>query len=284
MRNHNLLGAISQEPYALGPIVLEASRVSLQLRYSILKFYYSLFVKNNGQGSVFRPLFFDFHQEDDTLLGLQNQFLIGSELMVTSVGYEALTGVGVYFPAGATWYDFFTGAVVFTEGNDATNITVDAPLNGTLPVFIKAGTIVHTQNVNNVLNTTQLDNVFNLVVALNQTSQSAHGEMLGIADYLNDNTVDECMGENDCLIILDVSSQTQSDESIIFELDVSGNTGNTLLETIYFGNVTFYGVGNSNVTECTVASPYTVQFGKVQFEVDTNMNCQILSNVEMIQN
>jgi alpha-glucosidase (family GH31 glycosyl hydrolase) len=44
-RNHNQIGKIDQEPYALGPIVLTASHLSLKLRYSLLKFYYSLFIR-----------------------------------------------------------------------------------------------------------------------------------------------------------------------------------------------------------------------------------------------
>ena len=43
-RNHNHHGDLSQEFYALGPVVQETARKSLKLRYSLLKYFYSLFI------------------------------------------------------------------------------------------------------------------------------------------------------------------------------------------------------------------------------------------------
>lgn len=40
------------------------------MRYSLLKYYYSLFVRNNGIGTIFKPLFFEF-PEDDFLLNIE---------------------------------------------------------------------------------------------------------------------------------------------------------------------------------------------------------------------
>ena len=59
-RDHNTDGALSQEPYALGPTVLETARVSLNFRYSIVRHYYAQFLKQAGTGTVFRPLFFEY--------------------------------------------------------------------------------------------------------------------------------------------------------------------------------------------------------------------------------
>jgi alpha-glucosidase len=61
-RNHNSIFMKPQEPYVFRdyPFVLQSSLTSLQIRYSLLKYYYTLFVKNDGKGTVFRPLFFEF--------------------------------------------------------------------------------------------------------------------------------------------------------------------------------------------------------------------------------
>ena len=56
--SHNDNETILQEPYALGPIVLNAAKTGLKLRYSLLKYFYTLFVKNRGLGTLWRPLFF----------------------------------------------------------------------------------------------------------------------------------------------------------------------------------------------------------------------------------
>ena len=43
-RNHNHLEAQDQEPYALGDEVLVTAKISLKTRYSLLKWYYAIFV------------------------------------------------------------------------------------------------------------------------------------------------------------------------------------------------------------------------------------------------
>ncbi len=44
----------------MGDTVLSAARASLKFRYSILKYYYTLFVTKKGLGSIFKPLFFAY--------------------------------------------------------------------------------------------------------------------------------------------------------------------------------------------------------------------------------
>ena len=64
-RNHNDHDSISQEPYALGDIVLASARNNLKLRYSLLKQYYTLFIVKKGLGSVFKPLFFVYPADNN---------------------------------------------------------------------------------------------------------------------------------------------------------------------------------------------------------------------------
>jgi alpha-glucosidase len=58
--------SIDQEPFALGPVVLEASKKNIKLRYSILKFYYRHFINKRGLGTIFKPLWIDFPQDINT--------------------------------------------------------------------------------------------------------------------------------------------------------------------------------------------------------------------------
>lgn len=66
-RNHNRDECKDQEFYALGDKVKDVAIKNLRLRYSILKYYYSLFVINNGAGTVVRPLFFNFYDDINCL-------------------------------------------------------------------------------------------------------------------------------------------------------------------------------------------------------------------------
>ena len=64
MRNHNVDNASDQEFYVLGDRLMNVARKNLKFRYSILKWYYSLHVRNQEKGTVMRPLFFEFYDDE----------------------------------------------------------------------------------------------------------------------------------------------------------------------------------------------------------------------------
>jgi len=104
-RNHNVKRTRSQEPYVLGPTVLETSRVSLKLRYSLLKYYYTLFVKSGGYGAIIKPLFYNYPLDNKVYSDdlLDTQFLIGNNLMVTPILKKNTVERDIYLPSNSTW-------------------------------------------------------------------------------------------------------------------------------------------------------------------------------------
>ena len=82
-RNHNQDTSADQEAYALGPVVMECAKKNLKLRYSLLKSYYREFILRKGIGTIFRPLFFEFPNDNNLLHEdiLETQLLIGKSLM-----------------------------------------------------------------------------------------------------------------------------------------------------------------------------------------------------------
>jgi len=223
---------------------METSRKALHFRYSILKWYYSLFIRNEGTGTMFRPLFFHF-PKDETIYNLLTQFMLGSEMMVAVPAYEKMEQMGVYFPSGERWYDIFTGKMIIDKEDPSMNITIDSPLNATLPVFIRGGAIIHTQDTTGVNRTDDLSNVFNLVVALTPVSEDssvAFGQIMGVKNYLDDDSIDLCVGENDCMINIAANAVVDVNGTTILELDFSPKIRSSVLEELYIGNITFYGV------------------------------------------
>jgi len=87
-----------------------------------------------------RPLFLEF-PEDPQTWGIQDQFLLGRDLLVAPVLREAQTERGVYLPAG-DWYDYWTGRPV--KGGRWTNapVTLDS-----IPIYVRAGAFLFTQPV-----------------------------------------------------------------------------------------------------------------------------------------
>jgi alpha-glucosidase (family GH31 glycosyl hydrolase) len=142
-RNHNTIGARSQEPYAFGTMLLNASITSLNLRYSLLPYYYTQFYHMHTSGGVFwRPLFFEF-PTDTATYGLDKQFLVGPALLVSPVLEQSATTVQSYFPA-AYWYNYRTGAQV-GDPAAAKTITLNAPILEPINIHIRGGYVVPTQ-------------------------------------------------------------------------------------------------------------------------------------------
>jgi len=67
--------------------VLKAAKANLDLRYSLLKHYYHVFIRKRGFGSIFKPLFFEFPLDNNLYLDevANSQFMIGDCLMVAPI-------------------------------------------------------------------------------------------------------------------------------------------------------------------------------------------------------
>jgi alpha-glucosidase (family GH31 glycosyl hydrolase) len=161
-RNHNAIGQPDQEPYRFGPQITDMIRTALQIRYSLLPYYYTLFYHAHDiGGTVWRPLFFEF-PNDPKLLDVDTQFMVGAWLMACPVLTQGATSVPCYFPAGATWFHLFDRSVVKGQGQ---TLTLDAPLLGQINLFARSGGIVPMQRP--ALNTVQSrQNPFWFVIAL----------------------------------------------------------------------------------------------------------------------
>ncbi|KAF8182274.1 glycosyl hydrolases family 31-domain-containing protein [Pholiota molesta] len=81
-RNHNIKGAISQEPYRWVSIA-NASRMAIGVRYSLLPYWYTLLANASTSSTPpVRALFYKFPNEPE-LFGVNSQFLAGGDILVT---------------------------------------------------------------------------------------------------------------------------------------------------------------------------------------------------------
>ena len=121
----------------------------LNLRYRLLPYIYSLVGWTTQRGyTMLRLLAFDF-REDAATYGIADQFMFGPALMVSPVTQPMYFAAGsipvadaartrpVYLPAGADWYDFWTG-----ERLAGGQTVVAAAELDVLPLFVRAGSIV----------------------------------------------------------------------------------------------------------------------------------------------
>lgn len=135
-RNHCAKGNMNQEPWLFGDEVLAVYRKYVELRYSLLPYFYDLCRECEQTGLPFiRPLVLHY-EKDAAVRNLNDEFLVGRQLLVAPVVEQGATKRMVYLPEG-TWYDYWT----HKEYQGTQYYLVDAPLD-TCPIFVKAGSIL----------------------------------------------------------------------------------------------------------------------------------------------
>ena len=97
MHNHSAVGTRMQEYYRF-PEVLPAVRNMIRLRYALLPYLYSEFMKAALENtSYFRPLAFDYPDDPDAR-EVEDQLLLGEGLMAAPVYVQNAHGRHVYLP------------------------------------------------------------------------------------------------------------------------------------------------------------------------------------------
>ncbi|WP_217586520.1 glycoside hydrolase family 31 protein [Lentibacillus saliphilus] len=133
-RNHSAIGFRYQEPWQFGEKYEQIIKKYIQMRYQWLPQLYSLFYEASVTGlPVMRPLLMEFPHDEKTY-NLNDQFMIGDNVMIAPIMQPSVTDRAVYMPEG-TWVELATGEVY--EGG-MTHL-VHAELED-LPIFVKQGT------------------------------------------------------------------------------------------------------------------------------------------------
>lgn len=135
-RNHKNIDSYDQEPWRFGKYYEDIIRKYLKLRYQLLPFLYTTLEEAHRTGiPLFRPLVLNY-QDDSSTYNLDDQFMVGNDLLVAPVMKPDVSRRLVYLPKGS-WYDYWTNKKY--EGG--TMIAVDAPLE-TVPMFVRGGSII----------------------------------------------------------------------------------------------------------------------------------------------
>ncbi len=135
-RNHKDVKGYDQEPWRFGKYYEDIIRKYLKLRYELMPFLYTTLDEAHRTGApIFRPLLLNY-QNDENTLDIDDEFMIGDDLLVAPILKPNQTERLVYLPKG-TWYDYWTNK----KYPGGTMIRVDAPLE-TVPMFVRGGAII----------------------------------------------------------------------------------------------------------------------------------------------
>ncbi|XP_065700522.1 sucrase-isomaltase, intestinal [Patagioenas fasciata] len=162
-RNHNEKGTRRQDPVSWNSTFADISRDVLNIRYTLLPYFYTLMYDAHAHGStVIRPVLHEF-VEDRTTWEVYEQFLWGPGLLISPVMQENARTVNAYFP-NARWYDYHTDEDIGARGEFK---VLEAPLEH-INLHIRGGHILAWQRPANTTFYSR-KNPMGLTVALSDT-------------------------------------------------------------------------------------------------------------------
>jgi alpha-glucosidase len=135
-RNHKVIDGYDQEPWRFGKYYEDIIRKYLKLRYALLPYLYTALEEAHRTGvPPFRPLLLNY-QDDPSTYNLDDQFMVGDDILVAPIVKPDVTRRLVYLPSGS-WYDYWTNK----KYAGGTMISVEALLE-VVPMFVRAGAII----------------------------------------------------------------------------------------------------------------------------------------------
>jgi alpha-glucosidase len=145
-----------REPWFYGTEAEQIATQYIKIRYKLLPYIYTAAWENHQTGlSIARPLLFEYPGDQNTV-DLSDQWMFGDNMLVKPVLTEGATSVSVYLPEGK-WIDYWNG----NSYNGPININYPVS-HSTIPLFVRAGTVIPTAPVGRFSNDSLIQNLLTL--------------------------------------------------------------------------------------------------------------------------
>jgi len=137
---------LQRQPWVFGETAEAAAKNAMQLRYKLIPYIYS-YERQAYEGGVgiVKPLVFDY-PKDKKVENYVDAWMFGDYMLASPVVKEGETSKEIYLPEG-TWFDYFKGTSY--KGGDTIKYTVDSVKWSDIPLFIKKGAIIPSQDFMN---------------------------------------------------------------------------------------------------------------------------------------
>ena len=166
----------AQEDVPSEPVFRESktkalAKKSIELRYQLLPYNYTLVFQNNQKGTpLMRPLFFETSNNTSALTN-DNTYLWGHEFLVSPVVEASLKTQKVSFPSNSNWYNFYTDEKV--EGGQTLSVNL---VEESIPTYVRAGAFIPM--IKTIQNTTQYNlNKFDVHFYFDETVSESDYEL-----------------------------------------------------------------------------------------------------------
>lgn len=146
-----------RQPWYFGPTAEEVAKAAIQQRYSLIPYMYSYEREayDTGLGLV-RPLLFDY-PSDANVADYSDAWMFGDWLLVAPITERGQSVKWIYLPEG-TWIDYNRGTQY--TGGRYIPYSVNSNSWTDLPMFIKEGAIIPSQDVMNYVDEATVGHVY----------------------------------------------------------------------------------------------------------------------------
>ena len=166
----------AQENVPSEPVFWEAktkalAKQSIELRYQLLPYNYTLAFENSSTGlPLMRPLFFEENAPKEAF-EISNTYLWGHEFLVSPIVSPGVKTKEISFPKGSSWFDFYTDR----QFDGGTSAIVEIKENS-IPTYVRGGAFVPMIAT---IQTTDVYNLkaFNLHFYFDETVKQSEGKL-----------------------------------------------------------------------------------------------------------
>jgi alpha-glucosidase (family GH31 glycosyl hydrolase) len=115
---------LASEPVFRSQDVQDAARISINKRYRLLPYLYTMAFKNSQQGlPLMRPLFFE-EPDNSALYKIANQYLWGDHMLISPILERNQRLMRVYLPKSDNWFDPMTNKMI--KGGQTLEVDLNA--------------------------------------------------------------------------------------------------------------------------------------------------------------
>ncbi len=113
------------------------AKKSVELRYQLMPYNYTLSFDNNQKGTpLMRPLFFE-EPNNNSLTSLAGSYFWGNDFLITPITKAGVTSTEIYFPKSSNWFDFYTNEKHNAGTTDTVKVNEDY-----IPTFVRGGSFI----------------------------------------------------------------------------------------------------------------------------------------------
>ncbi len=186
------------------------AKKSVELRYQLMPYNYTLSFDNNQKGTpLMRPLFFE-EPNNSGLTTVAGTYFWGNDFLITPITKAGVTSTEIYFPKSSNWFDFYTNEKHNAGTTESIKVNEDY-----IPTFVRGGSFIPMiETIQNTSNYS-LDN-FNLHYYFDESVAHSTGMLY------NDDGVTPNAFEKEQYEAVHFSSNTSAKSLIIKIATVSG--------------------------------------------------------------